>query len=304
MRTNRTLLYAFLAFFTITVYAFEPVGQNKKTNQELTVGDIKVSKIQDAEIYLNLSLLSGIEHQEALQLTSGRDSILTPGNAFLVQTPKHTILVDAGIGKKGGENAGHLVDQLKIAGVDPDQVDIILITHFHFDHIGGLLTADGKLMFPKAVVRAPKSESDYWLGDSSKLPTEQRERAEQIKSVLEPYIKAGLYQPFLPDETLGDGIKALSANGHTIGHTVYSFSSKGKDLWCIGDLIHFGDIQFTKPSAGVVFDTDSSMAIRERLNFFQQAASGNIIIAGAHLPEMVRIKKSGNSFAVIPVKSR
>lgn len=304
MSTNRILLYASLALFTITVYAFEPVGQNKKTNQELVVGDIKVSKIQDAEIYLNLSLLSGIEHQEALRLTSGRDSILTPVNAFLVQTPKHTILIDAGIGMNGGKNAGHLVEQMKIAGVDPSKVDLILITHFHFDHIGGLLTADGRRMFPKAIVRAPKSENDYWLGDSSKLPAEQRERAEKIKATLEPYIQAGMYRTFLPNENLGDGIKALPANGHTIGHTVYAFSSKGNELWCIGDLIHFSDIQFTKPSAGVVFDTDTSMAIRERLNFFQQAASGNIIIAGAHLPEIVRIKKSGNSFAVIPVKSR
>jgi glyoxylase-like metal-dependent hydrolase (beta-lactamase superfamily II) len=304
MRISRILLYLFFAFFTITVYTSEAVGQNKKANQELEVGDIKVSKIQDAEIYLNLSLLSGIEHLEALQLTSGRDSIQTPVNAFLVQTPKHIILVDAGIGKSGGEKVGHLTDQMKIAGVDPTQVDLILITHFHFDHIGGLLTVDGKRMFSKAIVRAPKSESDYWLGDSSKLPADQRERAQQIKATLQPYIQAGKYQAFLPNESLGDGIKALPANGHTIGHTVYAFSSKGSDLWCIGDLIHIGDIQFTKPSVGVVFDTDSPMAIRERLNFFQQAASGNVIIAGAHLPEMVHIKKSGNSFVVVPVKTR
>jgi len=304
MRTKQIFLYALLAFFALFIISSELAGQTKKANQELVIGDIKVSKIQDAEIYLNLSLLSGIEHQDALQLTSGRDSIQTPVNAFLVQTPQHIILVDAGIGQSGGENSGHLAEQMKIAGVDPAQVDLILITHFHFDHIGGLLTVDGKRMFPKAIVRAPKSESDYWLVDSSKLPADQRERAKQIKATLQPYIQAGMYQTFLPNESLGDGIKTLPANGHTIGHTVYAFSSKGSDLWCIGDLIHFGDIQFTKPSVGVAFDTDSPMAIRERLNFFQQAASGNIIIAGAHLPEMVRIKKSGNSFVVVPVKTR
>lgn len=304
MRTTQFFHCALLAFFALFTISSGLVGQNKKTIQQLVIGDIKVSKIQDAEIYLNLSLLSGIEHQEALQLTSGRDSILTPVNAFLVQTPQHTILVDAGIGQSGGENSGHLAEQMKIAGVDPSKVDLILITHFHFDHIGGLLDSEGKRMFPNAVVCAPKSESDYWLGDSSKLPAEQHERAEQIKATLQPYIQAGKYQTFLPNESLGDGIKALPANGHTIGHTVYAFLSKGKDFWCIGDLIHFGDIQFSRPSAGVVFDTDSPMAIRERLSFFQQAASGNIIIAGAHLPEMVRIKKSGNSFTVIPVKSR
>lgn len=95
----------------------------------------------------------------------------------------------------------------------------------------------------------------------------------------------------------------MPAYGHTVGHTVYSFSSDGKSIWCIGDLIHFGDIQFAEPSVGVSFDTNGQMAIEERIAFFRQAAAGKVIIAGAHLPEMVRIEKAGNSFTVLPVSA-
>jgi glyoxylase-like metal-dependent hydrolase (beta-lactamase superfamily II) len=300
MRTKVAVPYLFLAFIVVLISASGMMGQDKQVNQKLVVGDLKIWKLQDAGIYLKLSLLSGIDLQDAMKLTGGRDSILTPVNAFLVQAPNHVILVDSGIGGKGGPNSGHLIEQMNAAGIAPSKVDLILITHFHFDHIGGLLTSDGKRLFPNAIIRAPQMESDFWLRDLSLIPAEQRTRAGQIKAALEPYILAKAYRTFHPDENLGNGIKALPAYGHTVGHTVYSFSSKGNEFWCIGDLIHFGDIQFKNPSAGVVFDTNSQMAIKERIEFFKQAAAKHVIIAGAHLPEMVHIEKAGNSFVVSP----
>lgn len=166
----------------------EIMGQVSPINQKLVVGGLKIQKLEDARIYLDLSLLSGIDHRDAVKLTGGRDSILTPVNAFLIQTPKHVILVDAGIGKNGEENSGHLIEQMNKVGIDPAKVDLILITHFHFDHIGGLVSPDGKRLFPNAIVRAPKTESDFWLRDLSLIPDELRARAVKIKSILEPSI--------------------------------------------------------------------------------------------------------------------
>lgn len=275
------------------------MGQIKHVNPDLAVGDLKIRTLQDAQIYLQTSYLSRIERNEAKKLTGDLDSVLTPVNAYLIQTPDHIILVDTGI---GGES-GHLMEQLNDAGIDPSKVDLILITHFHFDHIGGLTSPEGKKLFINAVVRVSKAESDFWMREASLIPENLRERAANIKAILAPYVSTKSYQPFLPGENLGNGIKALSANGHTPGHTVYSFSSKGKELWCIGDLIHFGLVQFSHPSVGISFDSNGEMAIASRTDFFQRAAKAHIIVAGAHLPKMVILEKKGDAFIAKPVNA-
>lgn len=142
------------------------------------------------------------------------------------------------------------------------------------------------------------------MRDSTLIPTNLRERAAKIKAILAPYCSAKSYLPFLINEDLGDGIRTLSANGHTPGHTVYAFSSKGNELWCIGDLIHFGAIQFKHPSVGMVFDSNNQMAIASRIDFFQRAAMAHIIIAAAHLPEMVQLEKNEDSFNATSVDTR
>ncbi len=294
---------AMLLFMIMAVMCTsESGGQVRHADHDLSIGDIQVRMLQDAQICLRLSLLAGIDHREATKLNGGSDSAWIPVNAYLVRMPNQIVLVDAGVGKHPGEDSGHLLEGLKKAGVNPAQVDLILLTHFHFDHIGGLVTPEGKRVFPKAIVRASKAESDFWMGDSASVPEKMRERASKVRAIFAPYVAAKAFRPFTPDEDLGHGIRVVSAYGHTPGHTVYAFSSKGKELWCIGDLIHFGDIQFEHPSAGVVFDSDGPKAIAARLDLFKQAAASHIILAAAHLPAMVQLEKEGEGFVSKPVK--
>lgn len=304
MSIKITFRYVSIAVIILIQFTSVTVGQVKNAEKYLKLGDFKVYMLQDARMYLPVSILSGIEHDDAIGLVGGSDSAFTPVNAFLVQTKNHLVLVDAGIGKNPGEDSGHLLEHLKNAGIDPSRIDLILITHFHFDHIGGLITPEGKRVFPNAIIRAPQAESDFWMRDSSLVPVNMRARAAKIKAIFTPYYVANAYHPFLPGENLGDGITALPAYGHTPGHTVFAFSSKGSVLWCIGDLIHFNAIQFKHPLAGVSFDSNHQMAIDTRIDFFQRAAKDHIILAGAHLPELVRLKKNGDGFVAAPVEIR
>jgi len=259
--------------------------------QKIDVGDFQVWKLQDREMDMKLSMLSGVEPAEALKVNGGKDSQISPVNAFLVKTGKHTILIDAGIGNmKDG-----IMEQMKMAGVEPSSVDLIFLTHVHGDHIGNLTSADGKRMFPNATIRLAKAESDSWQGS-------QQGQSAQVKKALDPYIQANAYSPFAEGDNLGEGIKAIAAYGHTAGHTIYTFTSKGSEFWCIGDLIHFGNVQFKLPKASVSFDGNGKQALESRMEFFSQAAAKHVIVGGAHLSNFYRLEKEGESFNATPVK--
>jgi len=267
----------------------------------LTVGALQVSVLPDAHFQMPLAILTGLDPKVASARAGGGDSVSIPANAFLVRMPDRVVLVDTGTGAVPGEDSGHLSELLAGAGLSPAQVDLIPITHFHFDHIGGLVTTDGRPVFPRAIVRASQAEHDYWMRDPASLPQELRERAQQIQRALAPYVAEKRYQPFAAGVDLGSGIRAEPAAGHTAGHTVYVFSSQGQEFWCVGDLIHIGVVQFAHPSAAVRFDLDGSQAIASRLDFFARAAACRAIVAGAHLPQLVRLEKKGEEFMAIPV---
>ncbi|GLH67249.1 MBL fold metallo-hydrolase [Geothrix edaphica] len=270
--------------------------------EPLRLGQLQVWKLQDGRLSLAASLLKGLDAAEARRLLGDRDAADTPVNAYLVRMPGHTVLVDTGTGKDPEEDSGHLTEQLAAAGVAPSDVDLILITHEHFDHIGGLLKADGTRAFPRAVLRVARREHAFWTEDPSRLPERLRDRAPKLKALFEVYGKAGAFRPFEDGEELALGLRALPAHGHTGGHTVYAFTSGGHELWCIGDLIHFGAVQFQRPEVGVAFDLDGDRAVKVRQDLFREAVHRKVVLAGAHLPQIVRIAPKGAGYEAVPVR--
>ncbi len=268
-----------------------------------TLGKMEVISLQDGLFQLPISLLTGIKPEEAKALLGGKEVAPTPVNAFLVRMPHRLVLVDTGAGNGAGEAAGHLAERLKVAGVDPAKIDLVLITHFHMDHVGGLLKADGTRAFSNAVLRVSQTENDFWTGDPAKVPERSRKQLPAIKAILAAYETAGTYKPFAPGESLGEGIRALPTYGHTPGHAGYAFASEGKELWCLGDLIHFGAVQFPRPSVALAFDWDSTLAIAARKDLFKKAAQAHAVLAGAHLafPGLFQIEPKGEGYSAIAV---
>jgi glyoxylase-like metal-dependent hydrolase (beta-lactamase superfamily II) len=267
------------------------------------LGKVEVICLQDGLFQLPANLLTGIKPEESKALLGGKDVSPTPVNAFLVRMPQKLVLVDTGAGNGAGEVAGHLPERLKAAGVDPAKIDLVLITHFHMDHVGGLLKPDGTRAFPNATLRVSQAENDFWTGDPAKVPERSRKQLPALKAILAAYEAQGAYKPFAPGETLGEGIRVLPAYGHTPGHVGYAFRSEGKELWCLGDLIHFGAVQFPRPSVAVAFDWDSNLAIAARKDIFQKAAQAHAVLAGAHLafPGLFKIEQNGEGYSAIAV---
>ncbi|HEY3271357.1 MAG TPA: MBL fold metallo-hydrolase [Geothrix sp.] len=278
-----------------------PAPMTASRLEPLRLGQLQVWKLQDGRIPLAGTLLKGLDAAEARRMLGEKDAADTPVNAFLVRMPGRIVLVDTGIGKDPEEDSGHLTEQLAAAGVAPSDIDLILITHDHFDHIGGLLKADGTRAFPKAVLRVARREHAFWTEDPSRLPERLRDRAPKLKALFGVYEKAGAFRPFEDGEELAPGLRALPAHGHTGGHTVYAFTSEGQELWCIGDLIHFGAVQFQRPEVGVAFDLDGGRAVQVRQELFRKAARRKVVLAGAHLPRIVRITPKGAGYDAVPV---
>ncbi|BDU72956.1 MBL fold metallo-hydrolase [Mesoterricola silvestris] len=262
------------------------------------LGRMTVQPLVDGTLSLEASLLKDIPPAEAVGLLGGRKAASTPVNAFLVRMPGRTLLVDTGMGKDPDVDSGHLLTQLAAAGLKPDQVDMVLITHFHFDHVGGLLRPDGTRAFPRAKLCVSRTEHDQWTTKAG-LPERLWDRIPKVKAIFAAY---GKDVTLLGDgATPAEGVTALAAPGHTAGHMVFAFRSEGKELWCIGDLIHFGAVQFARPKTGIVYDLDGERAVASRLDFFRRAAAAQAVLAGAHLPKLVRIVPEGEGYRTVNV---
>jgi glyoxylase-like metal-dependent hydrolase (beta-lactamase superfamily II) len=190
-------------------------------------------------------------------------------NAFLVKMPGRTVLVDAGFGRR-------LFDRLAALDTRPDQVDILLLTHMHGDHIGGLLR-NGEKAFPNAELYLSRPEHDYWL----------KEGKDAQMNVLAAYKdKLRLFDAQAPDEAAPDlipGVKALAAYGHTPGHTAFLFASGGEKLLIWGDLTHAVKIQIPCPEVAVTYDADPHAATRSRREILEYVSRHKIPVAGMHI---------------------
>lgn len=256
----------------------------------MMVGEYEVTALCDGSIELGSKILHNAPEEEinALlkQVFSNPEKIHTSVNAFLVNTGKKLVLIDAGTGKIYGPGLGSVIPNLIASGYRPEEVDAIFLTHLHGDHIGGLAEADGKAAFPNAVVYLSKEENDFWLSDNAaaNAPERMKTGIQMAARIAAPYISAGKWKPLEKGQQPISGIKAISTKGHTGGHTSYEITSGSESLLVIGDLIHVKDVQLKKPEISIDFDSDQKQAVETRIDLFKDLSEKGEYIAGAHLP--------------------
>ena len=185
-------------------------------------------------------------------------------SAYLIKTNGKNILFDSGLGKKAN---GQLLNELSKVGVSPEQVDYVYITHFHGDHIGGMLTPEGEKVFTKAEVYVSRLEKESDLG-----------KGEQAVKMLEKY--ADKLHVFNFGDRLPEDVLAIDAVGHTPGHTAFQ---KG-NLLIVGDLMHAMALQLPHPEYCANFDGDKEKAVASRKRILEYAKQNGLIMSGMHLP--------------------
>jgi glyoxylase-like metal-dependent hydrolase (beta-lactamase superfamily II) len=274
----------------------------------MTLGDFEITALNDGTAALPMENLltntTPAKVQAALAAAYLKPPFETSVNGFLINTGTKLILIDAGAGGLFGPTLGKLVGNLKAAGYKPEQVDEIYITHMHGDHIGNLV-ANGKIAFPKAVVRAGKADADFWLSKENldKAPEAMKGFFKGAQGSINPYVTAGKFKAIEAEGELVPGIKAIPAPGHTPGHTIYVVESKGQKLVVWGDLMHVAAVQFPDPSVTIQFDSDPKAAAGERAKAFADAAKGGYFVAVAHLPfpGLGQLRTDGTGYRYYPV---
>jgi glyoxylase-like metal-dependent hydrolase (beta-lactamase superfamily II) len=273
------------------------------------VGDLEVTALYDGYLDLEPAKLLKFAHPGEIQRDLARafepgPAVQTSVNGFLVNTGSQLILVDTGAGNLFGPTVGRLVDNLKAAGYQPDQVDVVLLTHLHGDHVGGITSADGKPVFANAQVMASAPEAAFWLDEAqkAKAPKDMQGFFDMAMKSVAPYQASGHWKTFAPNSEVVPGVRAV-ATGHTPGHSSYLFESQGHKLLVTGDMVHVGAVQFPDPDVAVAFDTDNKAAIRSRHAVWPQAAKEGTLLACAHVtfPGLGHLRAEGKGFAWVPL---
>lgn len=273
----------------------------------MMLGDFEVTALNDGTVDLPVDKLlhqPEAKTRKALEKSFLKTPLETSVNGYLVNTGSKLVLIDTGAAGLFGPTLGKLLSSLKASGYAPEQVDEIYITHMHSDHFGGL-TQEGKAVFPNAVVRADKHDTDHYLSkvNLEKAPADGKGSFQRPIDALLPYSDAGKLVPFEGDTDLAPGIKAVGSHGHTPGHTSYVVESRGQKLVLIGDLMHVQSVQFDDPSVTIQFDSDAKAALAQRKAAFAEAAKHGHLIGAAHLqfPGIGHLRAQGKGYTFVPV---
>jgi len=272
------------------------------------VGEMEVTALLDGYLDVSPDLIVGydaaidaqLKQEQFISSENHRIAI----NAFLVNTDDKLVLVDAGTSDKMGPTLGKLGGALAAAGVSPDQIDAVLITHMHPDHLFGVLTPDGKKAFPNAELILPEADYGFWFDDAAMgaAPEQFRPFFLGARQAADAYADA--QTRISSDAEVLSGIRSVPLPGHTPGHTGYMISSGNDALFVIADAVHVSTLQMAHPEWGIAFDIDPGKAVETRKKVFDQAASDRVLVAGSHLPfpGFGHIGKAGAANRFVPAE--
>lgn len=270
------------------------------------LGDAEVTVASDGPLPLGepSSSFLGTSKEEVAKMLSDNflatDNVVLEQNAPIVNMGDKVILFDTGMGslKMFGNKTGRLLKSMKEAGLDPKDVDAVVASHAHVDHIGGIVGDDGAKLFPNAQIYISQSDFDFWT-DEGKLGTPMKAFVETARKNLLPvrdrlvFFKDG--QEFLP------GVQAISAPGHTVGHTIFMVSSGGKSFCYMGDLTHHQILLMEKPLIEFAYDTDPKQSAQTRVKMLTMLAANKIPVMSYHFPwpGFGHVVKQGEGFRYI-----
>jgi glyoxylase-like metal-dependent hydrolase (beta-lactamase superfamily II) len=234
------------------------------------------------------------------------DKLPLPFTAMLVNTGKMLVLIDTGTGGQMSPIAGSLLDNLAAAGVQPSAIDAVLISHFHPDHINGIRTKDGALVFPNAEIHVPAPEWHYWIEDNTAASVPETAKGVFLNANRVFRGLAGKVNRFAPGKEVAPGVTSIAAYGHTPGHVAFAVASGNASLMVLCDTTNHPWLFVRHPEWQPIFDMDGPMSVEFRKRMLDRAAADKMTVQGYHFPFPAtgHIAKRGNGYEFVPVQWR
>jgi glyoxylase-like metal-dependent hydrolase (beta-lactamase superfamily II) len=269
------------------------------------IGDIVVTGISDGYLDGTLDVLRNISQDEARQIltASFRPARRTAVNAFLIYSAGRLALIETGSGSYMQASAGKVLANIAAAGVDPADIEAVLLTHMHPDHSAGLADrATGRRFFPNAELVVHENEPRHWYDDGKMAVAGERARKLFFECAREQTLPYKDRMRLFQQGEVFPGVTAIPRPGHTPGHSTFLISSGNEQLLIWGDTVHVPELQTARPEVCIDFDTDQAAAANSRRQVFDMVATDRLLVTGMHLhfPGFSHLVRSGTGYRLIP----
>ena len=274
-----------------------------------TLGEFELTALYDGTWYLPIDdkfmrNASGAQVNKALA-----DAFLPPRilpitiTALMVNTGKQLILIDTGSAGQITDTAGYMNANLTAAGVKTDDIDTVLISHFHPDHIDGIKTKDGDKVFRNARIFVPEPEWTFWMddGNQSRASGTVLKYFRNTRRIFRDI--EGEVERFKPGAEIVPGIMSIPAYGHTPGHTAFALHSGKASMLVMSDTVRNPYLFARHPDWQPTFDMDGLQAVKARRRMLDRAAADRMLVEAYHFPfpacgHMIRTK---TGYELVPV---
>ena len=310
--SRRTLLAgaATAALVPAAQAALPMQGKQAPGYYRFKLGDYEVTMLHDGERTFPLppSFVANVPLSQA-QAAAG-DAFMPPGkvtvpfNPALINTGSKLVLIDVGSGPSPDGTVGQLFANLAAAGVQPGDIDVVVLSHLHPDHINGLRTSDGAIAFANAKIVAPQDDWAFWMSEANAaqattaIDKNYFANARKILAGTEDRISR-----YNGGSEVGPGITAMATPGHTPGHTSFVVASGGSTLLVQSDVTNIPELFLRNPDWHVAYDHDPDMAQATRHKVYDMAANEHMLVAGYHFafPSMGHVERAGSGYRLVPV---
>ena len=214
-----------------------------------------------------------------------QDRLVIPFTVTFLDTGRDLVVFDSGNGVTAPTATnGRMIANMRAAGIDPARVTRVVMSHFHGDHVNGLLNAEGAAAFPNAEVIVPEAEIAWWGDASNETRSPEGQRATFANSArrLAPYTTR--LRRIGPDAEVVSGVRSVAAYGHTPGHTCYHIADGADQMMFVADTTNRPELLARRPEFHIIFDFDAVAAEATRRRIYDRVATDRIRITGYHFP--------------------